>query len=45
LITPGRGKLIRDGLIKKKKNTNTSGKRDSGARLAGGKAKREGFNA
>jgi hypothetical protein len=34
LITPERGKLIRDGLIKKKMNTNTSGKKDSGARLA-----------
>jgi hypothetical protein len=34
LITPERGKLIRDGLIKKKRNTNTSGKKDSGARLA-----------
>jgi hypothetical protein len=34
LITPERGKLIRDGLIKKKMNMNTSGKKDSGARLA-----------
>jgi hypothetical protein len=31
LITPERGKLIKDGLIKKK--TNISGKKDSGARL------------
>jgi hypothetical protein len=34
LITPERGKLIRDGLIKKKMSVNTSGKKDSGARLA-----------
>jgi hypothetical protein len=33
LITPGRGKLIRDGLIRKKTRMSTSGKRDSGARL------------
>jgi hypothetical protein len=45
LITRGNGKLTKDGLIKKKRNTSTSGKKDSGARLAGGKAKREGFNA
>jgi hypothetical protein len=31
LITPERGKLIKDGLIKKQ--TNISGKKDSGARL------------
>jgi gas vesicle protein len=34
LIAPERGKLIRDGLIKKKRNTNTSDKKDNGARLA-----------
>jgi hypothetical protein len=34
LITQGKVKLIRDGLIKKKRNTSTSGKKDSGARLA-----------
>jgi hypothetical protein len=34
LITPGKGKLTRDGLIKKKKTTSTSVKKDSGARLA-----------
>jgi hypothetical protein len=34
LITQGKGKLTRDGLIKKKRNTSTSGKKDSGARLA-----------
>jgi hypothetical protein len=45
LITPERGKLIRDGLIKKMMNTNTSGKKDSGARLASGRAKKEGFSA
>jgi hypothetical protein len=45
LIIPGKGKLTRDGLIKKKKNTSTSGKKDSGARQALGKAKREGFSA
>jgi hypothetical protein len=32
LITPERGKHIKDGLIKKKKNI--SGKKDNGARLA-----------
>jgi hypothetical protein len=31
---PERGKLIRDGLIKRRTNKNTSGKKDSGARLA-----------
>jgi hypothetical protein len=31
---PGKGKLTRGGLVKKKKNTSTSGKKDSGARLA-----------
>jgi hypothetical protein len=45
LITPGRGKLIRDGLIKKKRNMNTSDKKGSGACLALGRAKREGFSA
>jgi hypothetical protein len=34
LITQGKGKLTKDGLIKKKKNASTSGKKDSGARLA-----------
>jgi hypothetical protein len=34
LITKGRGKLTNDGLIKKKKSASTSGKNDSGARLA-----------
>jgi hypothetical protein len=33
-ITQGKGKLTKDGLIKKKKNASTSGKKDSGARLA-----------
>jgi hypothetical protein len=37
--------MIRDGLIKKKKNMSTSGERDSGDRLVLGKAKREGFSA
>jgi hypothetical protein len=45
LITQGKGKLTKDGLIKKKRSASTSGKKDSGARLAYGKAKREGFNA
>jgi predicted nucleic acid-binding Zn-ribbon protein len=31
---PERRKRIRDGLIKKKRNTNTSGKKDNGAHLA-----------
>jgi hypothetical protein len=34
LITPGKGKLTRDGLIKKKRNMSTFGEKDSGARLA-----------
>jgi hypothetical protein len=34
LITPGKGKLTRNELIKKKKSTSTSGKKDSGALLA-----------
>jgi hypothetical protein len=34
LITQGKGKLTKDGLIKKKRNASTSGKKDSGARLA-----------
>jgi hypothetical protein len=33
------------GLIRKNRNASTSGKKDSGARLASGGAKREGFNA
>jgi hypothetical protein len=45
LITPGKGKLTRDGLIKKKRNASTFGKKDTGPRLASGKAKREGFSA
>jgi hypothetical protein len=31
---PKKGKLTKDGLIKKKWNTSISGKKDSGARLA-----------
>jgi hypothetical protein len=34
LITQGKGKLIKGGLIKKKRNTSTSGKKGSDARLA-----------
>jgi hypothetical protein len=34
LITQGKGELTKDGLIKKKRNTSTSGKKDSGARWA-----------
>jgi hypothetical protein len=34
LITPGKDRLAKGGLIKKKRNTSTSGKKDSGARLA-----------
>jgi hypothetical protein len=34
LIIPGKGKLIRGGLIKRKTRTTTSGKRGNGARLA-----------
>jgi hypothetical protein len=34
LITQGKGKLTRDGLIKKRRNASTSGNKDSGARLA-----------
>jgi hypothetical protein len=45
LITPERGKLIRDGLIKRRTNKNTSGKKDSGARLASGRARKEEFSA
>jgi hypothetical protein len=33
LITLGRGKLIKDGLIRKKTKTTTSGKKGNGARL------------
>jgi hypothetical protein len=33
LITPGRGKLICGGLIRKKTRMSTSGKRGNGARL------------
>jgi hypothetical protein len=45
LITQGKGKLTKDGLIKKNRSASTSDKKDNGARLAYGKAKREGFNA
>jgi hypothetical protein len=34
LITQERGKLTKDGLIKKKKSASTSGNKDNGARLA-----------
>jgi hypothetical protein len=34
LITEGKDKVTKDGLIKKKRSTSTSGKKDSGARLA-----------
>jgi hypothetical protein len=33
MITQGKDKLIKSGLIKKNWNANTSGKKDSGARL------------
>jgi hypothetical protein len=45
LIIQGKDKLTKSGLIKKKRSASTSGNKDSGARLALGKAKREGFNA
>jgi hypothetical protein len=34
MITQGKDKLIKSGLIKKSRNASTSGKKDSGARLA-----------
>jgi hypothetical protein len=34
MITEGKDKLIKSGLIQKNRNANTSGKKDSGARLA-----------
>jgi hypothetical protein len=34
VITQEKGMLIKSGLIKKNRNANTSGKKDSGARLA-----------
>jgi hypothetical protein len=34
LITQGKDKLIKDGLIKKKRSASTSGKKGSGARPA-----------
>jgi hypothetical protein len=34
LITQGKGKLTKDGLIKKKRSASTSGKKDNGASLA-----------
>jgi hypothetical protein len=34
MITRGKDKLIKSGLIKKKRSASTSGKKDSGARLA-----------
>jgi hypothetical protein len=34
MITQGKGKLTKGGLNRKNKNVNTSGKKDSGARLA-----------
>jgi hypothetical protein len=45
MITQGRDTLIEGGLIKKSRSMNTSDKKDSGAHLARGEAKREGFNA
>jgi hypothetical protein len=45
MITQGRDTLIKGGLIKKSRSVNTYGKNDSGAHLALGEAKREGFNA
>jgi hypothetical protein len=45
MITQGKGKLTKGGLIRKKKSASTSGKKDSGARLARGEAKRQGFSA
>jgi hypothetical protein len=45
MITQGRDTLIKGGLIKKSRSVNTSGKKDSGAHLALGEAKREGFSA
>jgi hypothetical protein len=43
LTTLERDRQIKDGLIKKKKNI--SGKKDSGAHLARGRARKEGFSA
>jgi hypothetical protein len=34
LITQGKDKLTKGGLIKKKRSASTSGKKDNGARLA-----------
>jgi hypothetical protein len=41
-IIPGRGKLIGDGLIRRKTRTSTSGKRGNGARLFKKESKKEG---
>jgi hypothetical protein len=46
MINRGKGMLITDGLImKKRKIMNMSGRRDSGAHLVWEEAKREGFSS
>jgi hypothetical protein len=45
MITQGKDMMIKGGLIKRNKSVNTSGKKDSGAHLDRGEAKREGFSA
>jgi hypothetical protein len=44
-ITPGSGKLIKGGLIKRRMKMPTSGRRGNGARLAYAKVRRDGINA
>jgi hypothetical protein len=45
MITQGKDMLIQNGLIMKSKSVNMSGRKDNGAHLALGEAKREEFSA
>jgi hypothetical protein len=45
MSTQEKDMLIKSGLIMKNKTMNMSGKKDNGAHLAWGEAKREEFNA